>query len=259
MAKQRITAVIITKNEEHQIMDCLVSVNWVDEIIVVDTGSTDRTVELAKQCASTVCEIEFKGYGDAKNYGVGAATGEWILSLDADERISPRLRREIEELLGEERDEEGYFISRKPFFLGKPIRHGGWYPGYVLRLFRRGKGYFSSRKVHEEVELSGRVSHLKSPILHYTDPDLSHYLGKLNFYTSLSADELSERSKSFRLFRLLCNPPFMFFKMYFLKLGFLDGIHGFLLAVFSAFHVFMKYAKLWERECAKEDADTSDM
>ncbi len=256
---ERITAVIIVKNEEHQIMDCLQSLGWVDEIVVVDTGSTDRTVELAGRFASRVCKIEFKGYGDAKNYGVHMATGEWILSLDADERISPQLREEIEETLKREGDREGYYIPRKPFFLGKPIFHGGWYPAYVLRLFKRGEGFFNSRKVHEDVKLSGRVAYLKNHILHYTDPNLSHYLDKLNSYTSLAADELFSRHQSFRLFRLLCNPPFMFFKMYFFKLGFLDGMHGFLLAIFSTFHVFIKYAKLWERECAKKDADTPDM
>lgn len=254
-----ITAVIITKNEEHQIEDCLKSLNWVDEIVVVDTGSKDRTVELAGRFTSRVYEIEFEGYGHAKNFGLDMATGKWILSLDADERISPQLREEIEKTLSAGGDQQGYYIPRKPFFLGKPILHGGWYPGYVLRLFKRGEGFFNSVKVHEGVKLSGRVAHLKTPILHYTDPDLNHYLNKLNLYTSLAADELLNRSIVFKLYKLLCNPPFMFFKMYFLRLGFLDGMHGFLLAVFSAFHVFIKYAKLWEQGCTPRDADTTDM
>lgn len=256
---KRITAVIIVKNEEHQITYCLETLNWVDELVVVDTGSTDRTVELAKQFTPKVYEIEFKGYGHAKNYGIKMATGEWILSIDADERIPPELRREIQNILREESDREGYYIARKPFFLGKPILHGGWYPGYVLRLFKREKGFFNSRRVHEEVKLSGRVSYLRHPILHYTDPNLNHYLDKMNLFTSLAADELAEKGERFRLFRLLCNPPFMFLKMYLLKLGFLDGMRGFLVAVLSAFHVFVKYAKLWERFGAKSDENTSDM
>lgn len=256
--RKRITAVVVVKNEEGRIVNCLENLSWVDEIVVVDTGSTDRTVELAKGFTSKVYEIKFKGYGSAKNYGLSVASSEWILCLDADEQISSELRGEIEEIL-ERGDPEGYYIPRKPFFLGKSVLHGGWYPGYVLRLFERGKGSFSCRKVHEEVELSGRVSYLRNPILHYTDPDLNHYLSKLNVYTSLAADELFEKGNVFRFFRLLCNPPFMFVKMYLFRLGFLDGMRGFLLAVLSAFHVFMKYAKLWERDCSTRDADTPDM
>jgi len=256
--RERITAVIIVKNEADHIEDCIQSVNWVDEIVVVDTGSTDETIQIAKRFTSNVYEIEFNGYGDAKNYGVSRATSEWILSLDADERISPQLRDEIELVL-ERPDREGYYISRKPFFLGKAIVHGGWYPGYVLRLFKRGRGVFSSHKVHEEVRLSGTASRLRNPILHQTDPSLNHYLAKLNTYTSLAADALFEKGSGFALVRLLCNPPFMFLKMYFFRLGFLDGVHGFLLAVLSAFHVFVKYAKLWERRRCEKDANTPDM
>jgi glycosyltransferase involved in cell wall biosynthesis len=256
--RERIAAVIIVKNEEDHIQSCIESVNWVDEVVVVDTGSTDRTVDAAKRFTFNVYEIEFDGYGDAKNYGMSRATSEWILSLDADERISPQLRDEIEQVL-EKPGRDGYYIPRKPFFLGKAIVHGGWYPGYVLRLFRKSKGVFSSRRVHEEVELTGSTSRLRNPILHHTDPSLNHYLAKMNTYTSLATDVLLEEGSFFRLFRLLCNPPFMFLKMYFFKLGFLDGMHGFLLAVLSAFHVFVKYAKLWERERSRNDADTTDM
>jgi glycosyltransferase involved in cell wall biosynthesis len=243
-----ISAVIVVRNEESQITDCLNELNWLGEIVVVDTGSTDRTVELAKRITSHVYEKEFCGFGDAKNYGLRHATGSWIISLDADERIPAELREEIEEAVRMEDAKDGYYIPRKPFFLGRPIRHGGWFPGHVMRLFRRGKGACTFRKVHEEVLLTGEAGYLKNCILHHTDPNLYHYLIKLNHYTTLAAEELVENKASFRFFRLLCGPPFMFVKMYFIKLGFLDGMRGFLLAVLSACHVFVKYAKLWERK-----------
>ena len=254
----RITAVIVARNEERQIMDCLNGLRWVDEIVMVDTGSTDATVEMARRSISKVYEIEFRGFGDAKNYGVRHATGDWILSLDADERIPAELKEEIEHVIGSADANDGYYIPRKPFFLGHPIRHGGWYPGHVLRLFRKGKGTFTPQKVHEEVFLNGEIGYLKSPIVHCTDPDLHHYLTKLNRYTSLGADDLVGRKRRFRLFQLLSHPPYMFLRMYFLKLGFLDGMPGFVLAVLSACHVFVKYAKLWERESGVDDGNRAD-
>jgi len=253
-----VTAVIITRNEEHQILECLNSIAWVDEVVVVDTGSRDRTVELAKHWSARVYEIEFTGYGEAKNYGLRMARGDWILSIDADERVSPELRNEIEQKLHSGADREGYYVPRRAIFLGQPILHGGWYPGYVLRLFRREKGVFDARKVHEGVKVDGAVGYLRSPILHFTDPSLKHYLEKLNVYTSLAAEEVRDRSGSGQLFHLLCSPLFMFVKMYFLRLGLLDGMHGFVLAVCSAFHVFIKHAKIWEAS-RDRDANTPDM
>jgi glycosyltransferase involved in cell wall biosynthesis len=254
-----ITAVVIVKDEEHQLAACLESIAWVDEIIVVDTGSKDGTVELARRYTPNLYEIEFEGYGHAKSYGLEMASSEWILSLDADERISPSLRDEIRNLIDRPGDVDGYLIPRTPFFLGKAIRHGGWYPAHVLRLFRRGKGSFSQRRVHEEVILSGSCLRLKNPILHYTDPDLTHYMRKLNLYTSLSAAELVEKRKEFALSRLLLRPPFMFLKMYLFRLGFLDGLQGFLLAALSSVHVFLKYAKHWEMLSSTHNADTPDL
>jgi glycosyltransferase involved in cell wall biosynthesis len=256
---ERITAVVIVRDEEEQLGACLETVIWVDEIVVVDTGSRDGTVEVARRYTTKIAEIQFEGYGHAKNYGVDMATSEWVLSLDADERISEDLRDEIRDLLEGSPAGDGYLIPRLPFFLGKPIRHGGWYPAYVLRLFRRDSGSFTHRKVHEEAVVRGTVLRLAHPILHYTDPDLSHYLKKVNHYTSLSAEEMSESRKPFRLWWLLLRPPYTFLKMYLLKRGFRDGLHGFVLAVLSSVHVFLKYAKYWEVSSVERDADSPDM
>ena len=242
-----LTVVTITLNEEANIRDCLASARWANEIIVVDSGSTDRTVEYARAFTDHVDRAPWEGYGAARNFALQHATGDWIFWLDADERVTPELAVEIQQMLRND-DERivGYSVARRAYFLGRWIKHCGWYPSRVTRLFRRGKGKFSENRVHEQLELQGDVGILRNDLLHFTDPSLQHYFAKFNKYTSLAAEDLRESGRSFGFYDVLLRPPFTFFKMYVLKRGFLDGMQGFILCVLSSLYVFTKYIKLWE-------------
>jgi glycosyltransferase involved in cell wall biosynthesis len=242
-----LTVITITKDEERNIIECLESVRWADQLVVVDSGSRDKTVDLAKRFTQDVVSIEWEGYGHARNLALDRAEGAWILWLDADERVTPELADEIRVLV--ERDDpeyNGYEVARRAYFLGKWIRHCGWYPSRVVRLFRRGEGRFNESRVHERLELKGNVGQLRHDLLHFTDPNLQQYLTKFNKYTSLAAQDMAANGRRFRFWDLLVRPPFLFVKMYLLRLGFLDGVHGFILSVLSSAYVFSKYAKLWE-------------
>ena len=243
-----ISAIVITKDEEAKIAGCLESLRFTDEIILVDAESTDKTREIASQYTDKIFVKEWMGFARAKQFALEQAAGEWVLWLDADERITETLAGEISRAVVDiDRPEVSAFkMPRKASFLGRWIKHGGWYPGHVMRLFRREKGRFGSERVHERLMVEGEVAFLKGEIEHYTDDSIGHYLHKFNKYTSLAAEDLFEKHRRTKLLDLLIRPVFMFIKMYFLKSGFLDGRQGFLLAVFSAFYVFTKYAKLWE-------------
>jgi len=247
-----LSAIVLVKNEAHQIRPCLETVGFADEVIVVDTGSTDDTVAQAQACGARVIETEWRGYSESKEIGCKTATCGWILWIDADERVTPALREEILAAL-RRTDTAGFYIPRKAIFLGRWIAHCGWYPDDVLRLFRREAGRFSDVLVHERVLVDGPVASLTSPLIHHTDPSLEHYLTKFNRYTSLAADQLYRSGRRFRLTDLLVRPIFAFFKMYVLKRGFLDGLPGLILCGLSASYVFAKYAKLWHRWQNPED------
>jgi glycosyltransferase involved in cell wall biosynthesis len=242
-----LSVVTIALNEERNIAECLASVRWADELIVVDSGSTDRTVAIAQQFTSRVLVVEWKGYGATKNYALDQAQGDWVLWLDADERVTPQLADEIRGVIAQgDAEVSGYTVARRAYFLGRWIRHSGWYPSRVTRLFRRMRGRFSEARVHEQLTVKGRVNDLRNDLLHHTDPDLQHYFAKFNRYTSLAAEDMAEAGRRFSIADLLVRPAFLFVKMYVLRLGFLDGIHGFVLSVVSSAYVFVKYAKLWE-------------
>ena len=243
----RLSVITLTLNEERNIDACLDSVSWADEMIVVDSGSTDRTLAIARERTPHVMTIPWRGYGAARNAGLEKATGDWILWLDADERVTPALAEEIRGIIARDvPDVAGYAVARRAYFCGKWIRHCGWYPSRVVRLFRRGKGRFSETNVHEQLVLEGTAARASHDLLHFTDPDLQHYFTKFNIYTSLAARDMRDAGRRFRLADLAARPVFQFFKMYVLRLGVLDGVHGFVLCVVSAAYVFVKYAKLWE-------------
>lgn len=242
----RLTVITLALNEEHNIEDCLASVAWADEIIVVDSGSTDRTVELARRFTDHVLSLEWTGYGPTKNAALERSTGEWILWLDADERVTPELAEEIRTVLQDSSSCDAYSVARRAYFLGRWMKHGGWYPGRVTRLFRKGTARFTDNSVHESVIVRGSVGRLRHDLLHFTDPDLHHYVVKFNRYTTLAARELWDEGRSASVFDLMARPVFMFFKMYLVRRGFLDGVHGFILSILSSAYVFTKYAKLWE-------------
>jgi glycosyltransferase involved in cell wall biosynthesis len=244
-----LSVITLTLNEERNLHACLASVRWADEVIVVDSGSSDGTVSIAREFATKVLTVQWKGYGAARNLALDAATGDWVLWLDADERVTDDLAEEIREIVRRDAPEyAGYAVARRAYFLGRWIRHSGWYPGRVVRLFRRGRGKFSETQVHEQLHIEGKVGPTRHDLIHLTDPSLQHYFAKFNRYTSLGAKDLNGSGRQFSIVDLLIRPPFQFFKMYFLRRGFLDGMHGFILAVLSSAYVFAKYAKLWEMQ-----------
>ena len=229
-----LTVITLTKDEERNIAGCLSSVAWADEIIVIDSGSTDRTVEIARRFTPNVVVLPWRGYGAARNEALTRSHSGWILWLDADERVTEGLAAEIRSiLLEDDPGVAGYEIARRAYFCGKWIRHGGWYPSRVIRLFRKDRAKFSETRVHERLITGGPIARTRSDLIHYTDPDLTHYFAKFNSYTSLAARDLAEKGKTFSLVDLVVRPLFQFFKMYVLRLGFLDGTHGFVLCVAS--------------------------
>ena len=246
-----VSAVLVTKDEEKNIGEALESVRGFEEIIVVDSFSRDRTVEICRRYTDKVFQHEWMGYARQKQMAVDLAGGKWVLILDADERVTPGLGREIEEKIKEDRN-AGFYIPRKNFFLGRWIRHGGWWPDYSLRLFRKNSGRIQQREVHEKVVVDGPVGRLREPMEHYTYEALSDYLKKMGTYSSLSADEILKNtprpSTVVLILKMFAGPPLTFLKMFFLRLGFMDGFHGFILAVLYGFYTFLKYAKAWEKK-----------
>ncbi|MGB2698388.1 MAG: glycosyltransferase family 2 protein [Candidatus Zixiibacteriota bacterium] len=241
----KISAIVIVYNEEKNIRRCLESLTWADEIVVVDSYSQDRTKEIASSFTDKIFDVKWEGFGKKKEFAREKASCDWILSIDADEVVSDKLKREIKAIIETNEAPGGYYIPRLSNFLGKWIRHGGWYPDYVLRLFKKSQARFDLSLVHEKLILDGKAGFLKNELLHYTDPDIHHYLLKLDKYTTLGAERLFQESKGTSIFDLILRPPAIFLKMFILKFGFLDGWHGCLLAGLSSFHVFVKYAKLW--------------
>ena len=243
-----VSVIILTLNEEANIRECLNSVSWTTEVLVVDSESTDKTVAIARECGATVLSIPWEGYGRTKNRALEHAASEWILWLDADERVTPELAKEIQQLLpSDEETYSAFTVARRAYFLGRWIRHSGWYPGRVTRLFRKGSGKFTESLVHESLQVAGPIGNLHNDLVHLTDPNLEHYFVKFNRYTTLAAGDLEKKGKHFRIHQLFGRPLFTFFRMYILRWGFRDGIQGFILCTLSACYVFVKYAKLWER------------
>ncbi len=244
MDRESITAIIMTFNEEHNIQACLETLDWVDELIVADTGSTDRTIELARSYTDRILELPWYGYGPTRNLARKEATSDWILFIDADERVTDDLRESILTVLSAwDYRYNSYRIPRRSNFVGRWIKGCGWYPGYVLRLARKDEGQYTDASVHESLEVEGKTGTLKADLLHYTDPDLEHYFKKFNLYTTLAADDMVRDGKKPRFYKLFINPIVTFFRMFFLKRGFCDGFEGFTLCVFSSFYVFTKYTK----------------
>ncbi|MBI4686166.1 MAG: glycosyltransferase family 2 protein [Nitrospirae bacterium] len=237
--------VIVTKDEERNIKDALESVKDFEEIIVVDAFSKDKTVEICKKYTEKVFQREWKGYAKQKQDAVDIAKGPWVLILDADERITRALVSEINCAISEDRY-EGFFLPRKNFFLGKWIRHGGWWPDYTLRLFKKSAGSIEERAVHEKVVVQGSISYLRNPIEHYTYDSIADYIKKMDGYSALASEELRKSGTSANLLDLIFRPLLTFIKMLVIRRGFMDGMHGLILAVLYSYYTFLKYAKTWE-------------
>ncbi|HPM60602.1 MAG TPA: glycosyltransferase family 2 protein [bacterium] len=242
-----LSVIVITLNEARHIEACLESVAWADEIIIVDAESTDETAAIARRFTDKVYIEKFRGYSGQKNFALAQAGSEWVLWLDADERVTPELAEEIRTTIAGTPAAAGYEMPRKAFFLGRWIRHCGWYPGHVLRLFRRDCGRFDDREVHETLILNGARGRLRRDLEHYTDESIEHYFWKFNRYTTLAAEELAGRGRRAGMASILFRPLHAFIKMYLLKRGFRDGLPGLILCLLSANYVAAKYAKLAER------------
>ena len=242
-----LSVVIITLNEEANLARTLASVAWADEIVVLDSGSTDRTREVAESFHAKFFVEPWKGFAAQKNSALAKATGDWILSLDADEEVEPALAEEIRAVLAANPSVAGFWIPRKNFFLGRWIKHGGFYPDPKLRLFRRGAGQFEDRLVHEDMRLDGTTASLKNNLLHHAYPTLENYIEHMNRYSSLGAKmAVEKRPRGFSLIDIVVRPKLTFLYNYILRLGFLDGREGLLLHAYHATYVSWKYAKAWE-------------
>jgi glycosyltransferase involved in cell wall biosynthesis len=241
-----VSVTIISKNEAHNIEECIASVGWASEIILVDQFSKDGTAEIARQFGAKVFQEPWHGFAKQKNSAIDKARGPWILSLDADERVTVLLRREIEEKLRQAEEFSGYYIARKNYFCGQWIRHGGWYPDFTLKLFRKNRGYFQDRAVHEKVIVNGKVGYLEHPLEHFTYRSVSDFLARLDRYSRLAAQELPAKSKWSVSYTLCLRPIFTFVNMYLLRAGIRDGAPGFFLAVSYAYYTFLKYYRSYK-------------
>jgi glycosyltransferase involved in cell wall biosynthesis len=245
----KISATIIVHNEEDNIAEVCETVSWADEIVIVDSDSTDRTVEIARRYTEKVFNREFRGYKDKHEFADAQTTGDWIFWIDADERVTPELRASIEAL--RQRDPatlpDGFRIARRTHYLGRWINHSGWYPDYQMRLYRKAASYWDGVSPHETARVRGQVEILPGEFLHYTKRNLSEHHHVLDSYTTLAAEYLHRRGKQIRALELLLAPIAAFLRTYILKLGFLDGIPGLIIAMFTAYSLFLKYAKVWEQ------------
>jgi glycosyltransferase involved in cell wall biosynthesis len=249
-----LSVVIITFNEETNIGRTLASVQPLvadgkGEIIVIDSGSTDRTVEIAKSFGAKIFVETWKGFAAQKNSAIDKATNNWILSLDADEEVSLRLAEDVIAILKTPSKPSGFFIPRKNMFLGRWIRHGGFWPDPKLRLFDRTSGRFGDRAVHETVEFRALTAEMMSPLIHHSYPTLSDYIEHMNRYSSLGAEMVVANANGkvrFSVINIVLRPLATFIYNYFFRLGFLDGREGLLLHLYHAVYVSWKYAKAWE-------------
>lgn len=252
-AKLPISLVVVTLNEEANIERCLRSVPFASDIVVVDSFSKDRTVEVAQNLGAHVIAEKWRGYGPQKAFAVSKAKNDWILSLDADEALSPELQKEILEKFATLNPEVGYEIPRRSFHLGRWINHGGWYPDAQLRLFNRQHSNWSDDALHEKVQVKSK-ERLKHDMLHWVFDDLSDQVIVNDKYSTLGAGNLDKAGKSFSILKLIFKPWIKFMECYFVKLGFLDGLPGFIIAVGAGYSIFLRHAKLWELRMKRKKA-----
>lgn len=241
----RLSVIVITRNEAHNIAACLKSVPFADQLVVVDSGSTDGTVEIARQLGAEVFHCpDWQGFGTQKNRALARASGDWVLSVDADERVTPELQAEILHAVGQPQC-DAYSFPRLSSYCGQYIRHSGWHPDRITRLFRRGSARFSEELVHEKLVTTGKVGQLASSLLHESFVDLEAVLDKANRYSTAGAEMLRQRGKQASLAKALGHGVWAFFRTYILRRGFLDGQMGLVLAISNAEGTYYRYLKLW--------------
>jgi glycosyltransferase involved in cell wall biosynthesis len=241
----KISAIVLTQDEESNIARCLENLKFCAEIIVVDSGSSDKTIEIARKFTDKIFSHKLEGFGAQRNWGVEQASNDWILFIDADEVVSTELERAIKAIKVEDII-KGYYLNRKTQYLGRWIKHSGWYPDYHLRLFHKDFGRCNEAKVHEGVIVEGANAYLKGDLLHFSYKSLSQHLKKIDRYTTRIALERYQQGRQFHIIKMVFCPLGEFLKKYILKLGFFDGVAGFAIALSSAYYVFLKQAKLYE-------------
>jgi (heptosyl)LPS beta-1,4-glucosyltransferase len=246
----KLTVTVITRNEAANIEGALESVSWADEIVVVDSRSADETVEIARRHATRIEIQEWKGYSAQRNYAAAIAANDWILALDADERVPPALAAEIQQIMREGPRAGGYRMPRVSHYLGRWIRGTDWYPDYQLRLYDRRVGQFNGKRVHESVELArGKPGTLRNDLQHYPYRDISDHVTSIDHYTTLAAEEWFAAGRRTNPLDVLLHPPAAFLRNYIVRGGFRDGTAGFLISVLNSYYVFLKILKLWELQC----------
>lgn len=245
MMKLPLSLVVITLNEERNIERCVRSVPFASEILIIDSGSQDQTLKIAEKLSAKVLQRAWSGYGPQKKFGTEQAQFDWVLSLDADEVLSPELAEELLQAWTDLDPRTGYEMPRKSFHLGRWIEFGGWFPDYQLRLYNRKFSNWPDSRIHERVQAE-HVKRFRSPILHYVFRDLAHQVETNNKYSTLLAEKDIQQGKRFSIFKLIFKPWVKFLENYFWKLGFRDGLPGFLVAVSAAYSVFLRWAKIWE-------------
>jgi glycosyltransferase involved in cell wall biosynthesis len=254
VTREPISVIVPTFNEQENLEDCLRSVAWADEILVVDSFSTDRTLEIARRHTSRIIQREYVNSASQKNWAIPQARHRWVMVVDADERVTPELREEILALLARGPDCRGYVIRRVNHFLGRRIRYGGWARDRVLRVWDREAGRYQEKEVHADVDVAGPVRELKHSLLHITFRSWDSYLRKIDRYTSWGAEDLRRKGRRASALDLVIRPLARFVKRYILQLGFLDGVPGLMITGIDTWVVFVKYARLWERG-RREPAD----
>jgi glycosyltransferase involved in cell wall biosynthesis len=254
LSAQKLSAIVITRNEAANIGECLDGLVFCDERIVVDCGSMDATAEIARGKGARVAHHDWQGFGPQKNFALSLATGDWVLSIDADERVTPELAQAIKAAIqtaDTDASADGFELPRVSSFCGRPMRHSGWFPDYVLRLFRRGKGRFDDAVVHERVICDGTVKRLDKPLIHHPVLKLEDALSRMDRYSTASAEMLVASGRKVSFVTGIAHGFFAFLKTYVLRLGFLDGAEGFLLAVANAEGSYYRYMKAWVAQRAK--------
>ncbi len=250
----KISATIIVRNEEQNIAEVCETVSWADEIVIVDSDSTDRTVEIARRYTAKIFNREWRGYRDKHEFADAQTSGDWIFWIDADERVTPELKSSIERLRSQRDDElsDGYKIARKTEYMDRWIMHSGWYPDYQMRLYRKANSYWDGVAPHQIARVSGRIETLEGEFLHYTKRDLSEHHRVTDSYTSLAAEHLVNNGKTIGAFGIFTNAVAAFLRTYIVKQGVRDGVPGLIIAGFTAYGVFLKYAKVWETRNTKK-------
>ena len=247
VSSNKISAVVIAYNDESNMRSCLESLSWADELIVVDSHSTDATAQISLEYTDQVYQHDFVGFGKLRNNAVAHATHNWIFSLDTDERVTPELRDEIRRTLDQGQQADAYFVPRRNYFMGRWIQRCGWYPDYRQpQLFDKHRMRYREELVHETYELNGTIGYLQEHVIQIPFRNIDQYLMKMDRYSSLRAEDMVKRNRNFHWHQLITHPAFTFFKMYILRQGFRDRKPGLILSGLYAYYTFVKYAKLWE-------------